>query len=256
MCEFQTLLMDKKVCVGVDGYGAGWFAIALTEAGDFDTVVFSEISDLWNYFCGDHTDVHICLDIPIGLIDRSSSYKRRPCDAEARKLLAPKRHPSVFTPPCREALHAESYESACDINEEVTGIRLTKQLWGIVPKIREVDDFLVSAHSAQENIKEIHPEICFWAFAGKPMEDSKKKNEVFIERKKILQEICNLTDRIVQNSLDKYNRKDVARDDILDALVASLTAKLSFEKGLKSVPQNPGRDSKDLPMQMVYTTVC
>ena len=60
----------------------------------------------------------------------------------------------------------------------------------------------------------------------------------------------------MQNSLDKYNRKDVARDDILDALVASLTAKLSFEEGLKSVPQNPGRDSKDLPMQMVYTTVC
>ena len=97
MCELQTLLMDKKVCVGVDGCRAGWFAIALTEAGNFDTFVFSEISDLWNYFCGDHTDVHICLDIPIGLIDRSSSYKRRPCDAEARKLLAPKGIP-VFLP--------------------------------------------------------------------------------------------------------------------------------------------------------------
>jgi len=59
----------------------------------------------------------------------------------------------------------------------------------------------------------------------------------------------------VQNSLDKYNRKDVVKYDILDALVTSLTAKLFFEKGLKFVPQNPGRDSKDLPMQIVYTTV-
>ncbi len=246
--------MSEKVFVGVDGCRAGWFAVALTEADDFDTFLFLEISGLWDYFCSSNADVHICVDIPIGLIDRASNYKRRPCDGEARKLLG-LRHPTVFTPPCREALYAKSYESACDINEEVTGIRLTKQTWGIVPKIKEVDDFLTSTHSAKECIKEIHPEICFLAFAGKPMEHSKKKNGGFIERKKILEELCDLTDGIVNNSLSKYKRKDVKGDDILDALAASLTAKYSFEKGLKSVPQNPGRDSKDLLMQMVYARI-
>lgn len=55
----------------------------------------------------------------------------------------------------------------------------------------------------------------------------------------------------MQNALSKYRRKDVARDDILDALVASITAKLSFQKGLKSIPEIPEKDSQGLPMQVV-----
>lgn len=117
-----------------------------------------------------------------------------------------------------------------------------------------MNDFLIATDSAKEKIIEIHPEICFWAFAGKQMEYSKKKNEGFGERKKLLQEICTSTDEIVQNALSKYRRKNIARDDILDALVASLIAKLSFHRGLKSIPENPEKDSQDLPMQMVYTT--
>ena len=119
-----------------------------------------------------------------------------------------------------------------------------------------MNDFLIATDCAKEKIIEIHPEICFWALAGKPMEYSKKESEGFKERKKLLQEICTSTDEIVQNALSKYRRKDVARDDILDALVASVTAKLSFQRGLKSIPEIPEKDSQGLPMQIVYTTVC
>lgn len=169
--------------------------------------------------------------------------------------MEPSRYSSVFPAPCREAIYAESYESACEINEIVTGKRLTKQTWGIVPKIREMNDFLTTTASAKENVKEIHPEICFWALAGKPMEYSKKKREGFVERRNLLQEICNSTDEIVENALSNCRRKDVAKDDILDALVASLTAKLSSKGRLKSIPENPEKDFQGLPMQMVYTTV-
>ena len=256
MPKLQTLLMDKKVFVGVDGCREGWFTVALTETDSFGVFQFSKISDLYSFFCDGNTHVRILVDIPIGLVDSKSNFKRRFCDVKARSLLRPYRQSSVFPTPCREAIYARSYESACDINEEVTGKRLTKQTWGIVPKIREMNDFLIVTASAKEKIIEIHPEICFWALAGKPMEHSKKENEGFNERKKLLQEICTSTDEIVQNALSKYRRKDVARDDILDALVASVTAKLSYQRGLKSIPEIPEKDSQGLPMQIVYTTVC
>lgn len=60
----------------------------------------------------------------------------------------------------------------------------------------------------------------------------------------------------MQNALSKYRRKDVARDDILDALVASVIAKLSFQKGLRSIPEIPEKDSQGFPMQVVYATIC
>ncbi|HWQ49708.1 MAG TPA: DUF429 domain-containing protein [Methanosarcina sp.] len=256
MSKLRTLLMDKKVFVGVDGCRAGCFAVALTETDSFDVFQFSKISDLWNYFCDGNTYVRILVDIPIGLVDSKYNFKSRFCDIEARRLLRPNRQSSVFPTPCREAIYARNYESACDINEEVTGKRLTKQTWGIVPKIREMNDFLIAIDSAKGKIIETHPEICFWALAGKSMEYSKKEIEGFSERKKVLQEICTSTDEIVQSALSKYRRKDVARDDILDALVASVTAKLAFQRGLKSIPEIPEKDSQGLPMQVVYTKVC
>lgn len=256
MCKLRTPLMDKKVFVGVDGCRAGWFAVALTENDSFSTFQSPKISDLWSHFYDGNTYVCMFVDIPIGLIDSKSNCKSRYCDLEARRILGPIRQSSVFPVPCREAVYAGSYESACDINEKITGKRLTKQTWGIVPKIKEMNDFLTTTASAKENVKEIHPEICFWALAVKPMEYSKKRNEGFIERRKLLQEICTSTDEIVENTLSNYRRKDVARDDILDALVSSLTVKLSSERGLKSIPKNPEKDSQGLPMQMVYTTVC
>lgn len=45
----------------------------------------------------------------------------------------------------------------------------------------------------------------------------------------------------------------VAKDDILDALVAALTAKRGYKLGLKAIPEIPEYDSKGLPMRMVYS---
>ncbi len=46
----------------------------------------------------------------------------------------------------------------------------------------------------------------------------------------------------------KYRRKDVAKDDVLDALVAAITAL----GPLNSLPDPPELDDKGLPMQMLY----
>jgi predicted RNase H-like nuclease len=40
MPKLQTLHMDKKMFVGVDGCRAGWFAVALTETDSFGVFSF------------------------------------------------------------------------------------------------------------------------------------------------------------------------------------------------------------------------
>lgn len=49
---------------------------------------------------------------------------------------------------------------------------------------------------------------------------------------------------------NKYNHKEVAWDDIIDALVLAVTAKLGHGR-LHSLPTKPERDLFDLPMEIV-----
>lgn len=82
----------------------------------------------------------LAIDIPIGLLDGT-----RACDTAARKLLGQPRGSSVFPSPCRAAIQVASYGDACDANELRTGRKLSRQTWGIAPKIKQVDDAMTTA---------------------------------------------------------------------------------------------------------------
>ena len=234
--------------VGVDGCKGGWFAVALSALGEPAFGVFADIEKLWDEYR--EADV-ILIDIPIGLKDEGP--EERACDTEARRLLAPERASSVFPTPCREALSATTYKAACDINERLTGKRLSKQTWAIVPKMREVDELLVRDAKARERIKEVHPEICFWALAaGRPMHYPKRSEQGYLERAHILQQAEPRAYDIIAQALAKRPKNTVARDDILDALSAAITASTGPD-ALATLPQNPETDAKGLPMQMVYS---
>ncbi len=53
-----------------------------------------------------------------------------------------------------------------------------------------------------------------------------------------------------EDALDTYKRKDVARDDILDAMVGAVTA-LQFPR-IKTLPASPAQDDEGLAMEIVY----
>jgi predicted RNase H-like nuclease len=84
-----------------------------------------------------------------------------------------------------------------------------------------------------------------------PMHYNKKRAEGFAERIKVLQSYHSASEEIVQYSLQNYRRQQVAKDDILDALVAAITA-LAGLTALVSVPVPPETDECGLPMQMLY----
>ena len=231
--------------VGVDGCRAGWFTIGLKSESSWQVNVFPDAYSLWDH----HRQASLILiDIPIGLKTDGSAERR--CDPIVRKLLGPRRS-SLFPAPCRDAIYASSYQEACDINQRLTGKRLSVENWNIIPKIREMDCLLSDDTTARGCIREIHPEFCFWGLAGQPMQYPKKRSEGLAERAELLQSIYPGTTDIIDYALSTYRRKDVARDDILDALAAAVTGLVGGEN-LASIPQEPEFDERGLRMEMVY----
>lgn len=231
--------------VGTDGCRAGWLAIGLESESSWQVNVFPDVYSLWDH----HRQASwILIDIPIGLKTNGSAERR--CDPIVRKLLGPRRS-SVFPAPCRAAIYASSYQEACDINQRLTGKRLSVENWHIIPKIRQMDSLLSDDKSVGGCIREIHPEFCFWGLAGRPMQHAKKRTEGLAERMQLLQSIYPRTTDIIDYALSTYRRKDVARDDILDALAAAVTGLLGGQD-LASIPQEPEFDERGLRMEMVY----
>lgn len=236
------------VVVGVDGCHGGWFAVGLSGDGSWAVGVFKSISEVTSEW----SDADLILvDIPIGLRSGTYDERERTCDREARRLLGRGRASSVFPAPCYEALKADSYERASAINREHTGRGLSLQSWAIAGKIAEVNGHLV-AESSGPTVREVHPEVCFWALNGcQPMQHSKRTTEGQHERIQLLDRLYSDTGALIEYALRQHQRKQVARDDITDALVAAVTG-LDGESALESIPETPETDSKGNRMEMVY----
>ena len=123
--------------------------------------------------------------------------------------------------PCRAALYAVTYKEASQVNFEKTGKKLSREMWNIMPKMRQLNDFLVNNTEALAVIKETHPELCFTGLsAGRPMEYAKKKEKdpAFEERLRVLISYCSGANALIEKALKEYQRRYVARDDIVDAI--------------------------------------
>lgn len=231
--------------IGVDGCRAGWFLFWLGEDDKSGFSLLHHIDELDAYV---DAAEHILIDIPIGLLRRAPD--ERVCDKQARKMLGRPRGSSVFAAPSRCALECKTYQAANNRNRLCTGRGLSRQCFGILPKIREVDAYL-ETRARRLKIHEMHPELCFWALnQHTAMRDNKKTNEGYQERVAVLTRYHRPARDAIAMAMQRYPRASVARDDIVDALVGAVTAKNS--QPLRSVPENPERDEKGLAMEIVY----
>ena len=106
--------------------------------------------------------------------------------------------------------------------------------------------------NAAPEVREVHPELCFWSLNDRqPMRSSKKRSAGVAERLHVLESIEPRSREIYEGAGTKFRRKVVGRDDIVDALVAALVARERFDR-LTSVLDVPPRDARGLPMEMVY----
>lgn len=229
---------------GIDGCKAGWFYIALNDSDSYECNIFSSISEIHSKFSSSHLTL---IDIPIGLIEGELHY--RSCDQAARQLLS-KRKSSIFPAPCRQAIYCNSYKEASLKNFKITGKKLSKQSWFISRKIKEVDVYL-NDNNTLKNFREAHPELCFLGINNQQeMQFNKKTTDGINERLTLLKKYIVNAEEIYFSALNQYLRKDLARDDILDALVLAYAA--SQSKHLLSLPKKSEFDKRNLKMEITY----
>ncbi len=228
--------------LGVDGCKGGWICVGQQKSGNWQAHQLSHLDQLleiWgeNIFC--------LIDMPIGL----PTHRSRECDGLARRLLQARRS-SVFPIPSRASLMAPSYEEACRINSKLMGKKLSKQSWNIGPKIMELDQWLAKHDPYQGKVREAHPELAFYGLAGKPLAWNKKQSEGKVARLDLLGQRWEESEQIYHQIRDDYLRKDVADDDIIDAMALCLTA-MSAPR-LNVLPSSPELDERGLRMEIVF----
>ena len=242
--------MGKSEFVGVDGCPYGWVGVGFGSSGYWEVELFRKFNEVPDYYAEAKL---VLVDIPIGLPE---SAEGRECDDEARRVLGPRRS-SVFPAPTRGAVEQAAksprdHGGANRIERRLAGKGMSIQAFGIAPKIHEVDEAMQNLDTNAPPVREVHPEICFWALNNRqPMEHSKKKREGEAERIRVLQGKNPRAQEILDGACYKFLRSQAARDDILDALVAAVTARLGHGR-LKTIPESPAVDSKGLAMEMVY----
>lgn len=232
--------------IGVDACRAGWFAVRLASEAEPEARIFPNIETLWDAW-GSTCDLAL-IDVPIGL---ETSSACRACDAEARRLLGSPRASSVFNPPVRDVLRASDWEEAAALNAAATGKRISQQAWGIVPNIREVDEFVRRDVGRQGIVREVHPELLFWALnGGRPLGHAKKRSQGIEERLGILDRHHSGASGIAGQAIAAFARRVAQRDDVVDALAAAVTAS-RYRDRLRTLPRSPQHDRHGLRMEMV-----
>lgn len=232
--------------LGVDGCRAGWVAARLNLlSGETAAFIIPSFDDLWK---GVGTEAEmIAVDMPIGLAETG----RRACEREARKLLSPYRHTSVFPTPRRAMLAFDAYEDANDWGKRQgaeAGGGLSRQAWMITPKIREIDNVIKPRD--QRRLAEGHPEVAFWRLnGGAPCRHPKRKPEGAKERLALLRRQGISNARRLYESLRAEAGAKIGADDVYDACALALTAKARLEG--KAVRLGDGaKDARGLLMEI------
>lgn len=184
----------------------------------------------------------IAVDIPIGLWEKGD----RECDNAARAMVGPGRSSSVFPPPPRSALKARDYDEARRLSIDASGKSLSKQTFGIMGKIRELDEWITPRR--QKRVHEVHPEVSFWALNGCMLLNySKKSSEGREERLRLLRPHFKGVDDLLKG----IDRKTASADDLIDAAAALWTAR-RIASGKAFHLRSYTRDSRGLRMEIVY----
>ena len=140
---------------------------------------------------------------------------------------------------------------------EPAGYSIQNQVWSVVPRIREVDEFLDTYPSARDRLSETHSELCFYALNGHTGLDAGKKTRAGREQRlALLAEEHSDAGAIHEESVARFTEPAYAPlvggpDHVLDALVAAVTAQRAPD-GVSTLPEGSPTDERGLPMQMTY----
>ncbi len=236
-------------CVGIDSCKKGWAAFWQYSSGSYVFKIYNDISALMQ----EHKDADcLLIDIPIGLPETRQDELARP-DQELRKRL-PGKKSSVFNTPCRQAVYIQDKQAAKARNIEFLNKSLSEQSLGFSRKIREIDEFLLENPQYIGRLRESHPEYGFAVLnQGKPLLSKKSEVSGLDERIRLLTRYFTYTEQAIHEITSQYRKQVI--NDFLDAMVLSVIGCIGMQKGFETIPEEPQKDCKGLPMEIVYSRV-
>src|SRR5262245_38121269 len=158
---------------GLDGCPAGWMcAFVRSCGGEVRLRIVPRFADV---LAAPEAPAIVAVDIPVGLPARVG-HGGRAAENAVRPLLGA-RQSSGSSVPSRSALEVADYRAACGIALATSDPprSVSKQLFMIAPKIREVDACLRADANAATRAFEVHPEVAFWRLNGGCALDQPKK---------------------------------------------------------------------------------
>jgi len=234
---------DASVLIGIDGCSGGWICAA-NQNGILSVNQFDCIAKLFDTYS--NLDLAL-IDMPVGLPSNKEQERLRP-DSFARKMIK-ERTSTIFPVPCRQAVYAKTISDAYSENVRALGKKFTPPTAGILPKMREVDNFLQHHKEYHTKLFESHPEVCFAALNEKTVLSKKNTVEGQRERLQILARYkCTVEESFVGELSVKLH---CAKDDIIDAICLSVTAEMAYWGNYRTLPEQPVREETGLQMQMI-----
>ena len=221
--------VSGRSVLGVDGCPGGWVGALVGDDGAVS----------WGFWPVERTAelltvaAAIAIDMPIGLPEAGS----RRCDGEARARLGRSRS-SVFPVPSRPVLDQDDYPDACSLARARGEAAPSRQLWGLRPRIRLLDQLLGPGDQAR--VVECHPEVVFRLLAGEPVPP--KRSAAGVGRRLAL---LGVPGEVLAGAPGPARP-----DDALDALGCAWTARRWLD-GEAQILGGDERDGRGLRMQIV-----
>ena len=237
----EKSITQDGLYIGVDGCRGGWVA-AVLDYGELRLERYETIADIVKEYPS--FDAFL-IDMAIGLRNNSMD-KKRP-DAAAKKELGVKAS-CVFPIPSREAVYAEGEEAQKAANIRTLEKSLAKQSIAIIPKLREIDEFMTDHPEYKNKILESHPEVAFARLNGSVVLSRKKEEPGPSERRRILSEYLDKED--LSGIYDKAKELGCGQDDLIDAICLAVTGALHAHGQSETIPDDPEVDEKGLLMQL------
>jgi predicted RNase H-like nuclease len=232
---------------GVDGCKGGWIAAFVRPDGEETRVRI--VSRFTEVLSAPEAAAVIAVDMPIGLPPRTG-LGGRAAENCVRPLLGA-RQSSVFSVPSRAAIQAADYGEACRLAAATSDPprKVSKQLFNIAPKIREVDEALRTEPSAPARVFEVHPELAFWRLnSAQPLAEPKKVkgrcHEPGLELRRRLLMASGITEKAVRAPPPA----GAGADDLLDALACAAISRRIHAGQAQPFPNPPPRDAFGLNM--------
>jgi predicted RNase H-like nuclease len=156
--------------------------------------------------------------------------------------------------PARTAFEAADYPGACAAAYAASDPprKISKQMFHLFPKIREVDSLMTPA--LQARVFECHPETAFFVMNGQQVLPEPKKRGGRMHRPGLDLRCALLTAQGFSGaflSQAMVQRGEARADDVLDACACAWTAARIFRGEAIRFPDAPPLDAKGLRMEIL-----